>query len=312
MHTYLEFEQPIQEIEESIASAKLKNDTHAITLFEQKLHTTIEKTYSGLSDYQKLLLARHPQRPYSLDYIKLMMRDAYEIHGDRHFRDDPAIVCFIGYIGEQKCVVIGQEKGRGTKIKIKRNFGMPNPEGYRKVLRVVKMAEKFALPVLMLIDTPGAYPGIGAEERNQSEAIARNLFELSSMNTSIISVIIGEGGSGGALAMGVADRLAMMRYSVFSVITPEGCSAILWKDNSKVETATQAMQITAGHLKDHGLIDDIVDEPINGAHRNKELAAQAVSKYFLDSIAELSELSNEERLQVRFDRIAKYGSWSEE
>jgi len=309
MHTYLDFENSIKEIEESIVDANLKGDSYAVSSFKDKLEKNIQKVYTSLSDYQKLQLARHPDRPYALDYIHLIMNDYYEIHGDRHFRDDPSIVCFMGYIDNQRAIVIGQEKGRGTKVKIKRNFGMPNPEGYRKVLRVAKMAEKFNIPVLMLVDTPGAYPGLGAEERNQSEAIARNLFELSAMNTSIISIIIGEGGSGGALAMAVADKLAMLSYSVFSVITPEGCSAILWKDNTKIETATQALKITAAHLKENNLIDDIIDEPISGAHRNKEEVAQAIKTYFLKNIAKLDSMSSEQREQNRYDRILKYGSF---
>jgi acetyl-CoA carboxylase carboxyl transferase subunit alpha len=312
LHIYLDFEEPIKEIEDSIVEARLKGDDHAVDSFEKKLDASIEKVYTNLDDYQKLQLARHPDRPYSLDYINLIMNNAHEIHGDRHFRDDPAIVCYMGYIDDKRAIVIGQEKGRGTKVKIKRNFGMPSPEGYRKVLRIVQMAEKFDIPVLMLIDTPGAYPGLGAEERNQSEAIARNLFEFSSINTSIISVVIGEGGSGGALAMGVADKLAMMRYSVFSVISPEGCSAILWKDNSKLQTATAALKITSTHLKDYGLIDDIIDEPINGAHRNKKIVADSIKEYFLKSIKELEEISDEKRAENRYKKMLGYGSFDED
>merc|ERR1711916_71587 len=240
----------------------------------------VEKTCTNLSDYQKLKLARHIDRPYAMDYIQELMTDAYEIHGDRHYADDNAIVCYLGYIGGQKCVVIGEQKGRGTKDKLKRNFGMPHPEGYRKALRAAKMAEKFQIPVLFLVDTPGAYPGIGAEERSQSEAIARNLFELSDLNTITVSVVIGEGGSGGALAVGVADRLAMMRYSVFAVISPEGCSAILWSDSTKVEAAANALKITPDNLKEYGLIDDIINEPLIGAHCHKKLAFAALGDYF--------------------------------
>ena len=215
MATYLEFEKKIKTIQEEIISAQVRHDYDIAEAFKLKLDKEVEKIYKNLSDFQKLQLARHLDRPYALDYINLIMRDKYEIHGDRHFRDDPAILCYMGYIGDQKVVVIGEQKGRGTKNKLKRNFGMPHPEGYRKALRAAKLAEKFNLPLLMLIDTPGAYPGIGAEERNQSEAIARNLLELADLKTPTISVVIGEGGSGGALAIGVADRFAMMRYSVF-------------------------------------------------------------------------------------------------
>ena len=227
MATYLEFEDKIKKIEDEIITAKTKSDEHAVDILEKKLEKEVEKTFKNLSDYQKLQLARHPDRPYSLDYINGLLTNAYEIHGDRHYVDDHAIVCYLGFIGSQKVLVIGEQKGRGTKDKLYRNFGMPSPEGYRKALRAAKMADKFQIPILMLVDTPGAYPGIGAEERNQSEAIARNLYEFADLTTPTISVVIGEGGSGGALAISVADKLAMMRYSVYAVISPEGCSAIL-------------------------------------------------------------------------------------
>ena len=237
MATYLDFEKSIEDIQNSIESAKTRGDDTAVEILNKDLEKEVKKVFGNLSDYQKLQLARHPDRPYALDYVRALMQDAQEIHGDRTFRDDPAIICYLGWIDGQKTVLIGEQKGRGTKHKIRRNFGMPHPEGYRKALRAVKLAEKFNIPVLMLIDTPGAYPGLGAEERGQSEAIARNLYELSDVKTPLISIVIGEGGSGGALAIGVADKLAMMRYSVFSVISPEGCSAILWNDPSKVEQA---------------------------------------------------------------------------
>jgi acetyl-CoA carboxylase carboxyl transferase subunit alpha len=239
------------------------------------------------------------------------MRDMYEIHGDRHFRDDPAILCYLGYINDEKVMVIGEQKGRGTKNKLKRNFGMPHPEGYRKALRAAKLAEKFNIPVLMLVDTPGAYPGLGAEERNQSEAIARNLLELAELNTPTVSIVIGEGGSGGALAIGVADRFAMMRYSVFSVISPEGCSAILWNDPSKVEAATNAMKITSSDLKDLDLIDDVIDEPLIGAHRDKEGAAAVLKEYFLSELKKLRELSTQERMEARYTKLVKPGAFAE-
>ena len=311
MATYLAFEESIKEIEESIESAKMRGDGEAIQSLTQQLQSEVERSYASLSDFQKLQLARHPDRPYSLDYVRHMMHDYYEIHGDRTFADDSPIVCFLGYIKEQKCVVIGEQKGRGIQNKVKRNFGMPNPEGYRKALRAVKLAQKFNLPVLMLIDTPGAYPGIGAEERGQSEAIARNLFELSDIEVPIISVVIGEGGSGGALAIGVADRLAMMRYSVFSVISPEGCASILWNDQSKVSLATDAMKITAQELKKHELIDDILDEPVIGAHRDKQRAAQIVQEYFLQSVAQCQSMRTEKMLKDRYEKLVRVGAFKE-
>ncbi|MCI4400075.1 MAG: acetyl-CoA carboxylase carboxyl transferase subunit alpha [Campylobacteraceae bacterium] len=312
MAFYLDFEKKIQQLQEEIELSTVKKDFHAAEILKKELDKEVVKTYKNLSDYQKLQLARHQDRPYALDYISLIMTDAYEIHGDRHFRDDPSIVCFIGKIGDVKCVVIGEEKGRGTKNKIYRNFGMPHPEGYRKALRAAKLAEKFNLPVLMLIDTPGAYPGLGAEERGQSEAIARNLLELSQLETITVSIVIGEGGSGGALAVGVADKLAMMRYSVFSVISPEGCAAILWSDGSKVETATSALKITPDDLKSLNLIDDIVDEPIIGAHRDKEGAAEAIKAYFLDTVSKLQQLDSNKRVEQRYSKLMSLGRFKEE
>ena len=311
MATYLDFEQKIKNIQEDIVSAQVRHDEHAVEILEKSLQKEVTKTYKNLSPYQKLQLARHQDRPYSIDYINLIMRDKYEIHGDRHFGDDAAIVCYLGYIGDEKVMVIGEQKGRGTKNKLKRNFGMPHPEGYRKALRVAKMAEKFNIPLLMLIDTPGAYPGLGAEERNQSEAIARNLLELSQLETETISIVIGEGGSGGALAIGVSDRLAMMRYSVFSVISPEGCSAILWNDPAKAEAATNAMKITSDDLKKLDLIDDIIDEPMIGAHRDKESSAKAIADYFLQELAVLREMSTQERMEARYAKLTEKGAFKE-
>ena len=311
MATYLDFESKIEKIQEEIVSAHAVANLEAVEKYQKELQKEVEKTFSSLSDYQKLQLARHPDRPYALDYIKLILDDAYEIHGDRAFRDDPAILCYIGWIDGQKTMVIGEQKGRGVKNKIKRNFGMPNPEGYRKALRAVRLAEKFNIPVLMLIDTPGAYPGLGAEERGQSEAIARNLFEFASMKVPMVSVVIGEGGSGGALAIGVGDKLAMMRYSVFAVISPEGCSAILWNDPSKVETATKALKITPNDLKEHGLIDDVLDEPLIGAHRDKTTAAEVLKTYFLEQVKQLKELSIDELLDQRYQRLTAVGAFSE-
>jgi len=309
--TYLDFEYKIKFLQDDIISAQVRHDEGAVKTLQENLNKEVSKIFNNLSPFQKLQLARHLDRPYALDYINLIMRDKYEIHGDRHFRDDAAILCYLGYIGNEKVMVIGEQKGRGTKNKIKRNFGMPHPEGYRKALRAAKLAEKFNIPVLMLIDTPGAYPGIGAEERNQSEAIARNLLELSALKTPTISVVIGEGGSGGALAIGVADKFAMMRYSVFSVISPEGCSAILWNDPAKAEAATNAMKITSQDLKELNLIDDIVAEPLIGAHRDRDGAAAAIGEYFLSELSKLREMSDEERMETRYKKLVSVGAFSE-
>ena len=311
MATYLDFEHKIKFIQEDIISAQVRHDYAAVEEHNVTLAKEVEKIYKNLSDFQKLQLARHLDRPYALDYINIIMRDKYEIHGDRHFRDDAAILCYMGYIGDEKVMVIGEQKGRGTKNKLKRNFGMPHPEGYRKALRAAKLAEKFGIPVLMLVDTPGAYPGLGAEERNQSEAIARNLLELAELKTPTVSIVIGEGGSGGALAIGVADRFAMMRYSVFSVISPEGCSAILWNDPKKAEAATNAMKITSADLKELDLIDDIINEPLIGAHREKEAAAHAIADYFLTQLKDLRAMSEEERMDARYAKLTKPGAFSE-
>jgi acetyl-CoA carboxylase carboxyl transferase subunit alpha len=312
MATYLDFESKIEQLQEKIVSAHAVANLEAVNKYQQELQKEVKKTFGSLNDYQKLQLARHPDRPYALDYIKLIVDNAYEIHGDRAFRDDPAILCYIGWIDGQKTMVIGEQKGRGVKNKIKRNFGMPNPEGYRKALRAVRLAEKFNIPVLMLVDTPGAYPGLGAEERGQSEAIARNLFEFAATKVPMVSVVIGEGGSGGALAISVADRLAMMRYSIFSVISPEGCSAILWNDPAKVETATKALKITPDDLLEHKLIDDVLDEPLIGAHRDKETAAQVLKEYFLSEVAKLKEMNIDDMLEVRYKRLTSVGAFSEE
>ncbi|PRM92089.1 acetyl-CoA carboxylase carboxyl transferase subunit alpha [Arcobacter cryaerophilus gv. occultus] len=311
MATYLEFEEKIRKIEEDIIIAKTKADEPAVEILNKKLDKEVEKTFKNLNDYQKLQLARHPDRPYALDYINALLSNAYEIHGDRHFVDDNAIVCYLGFIGTQKTLIIGEQKGRGTKEKLKRNFGMPSPEGYRKALRAAMIAEKFQIPILMLVDTPGAYPGLGAEERNQSEAIAKNLYEFANLTTPTVSVVIGEGGSGGALAISIADKLAMMRYSVYAVISPEGCSAILWNDPTKVETAAQALKITAENLKQQNLIDDVVNEPLIGAHRNKDDAYMALREYFLNSVEELKKLTPKERQEKKYQKIMNLGSFSE-
>ncbi|PAF45731.1 acetyl-CoA carboxylase carboxyl transferase subunit alpha [Helicobacter sp. 11S02629-2] len=307
MAVYLDFEQRLKSLQDDIDEASVKNDEAAKNILIKDLEKELTKVYSNLNDYQRLQLARHPDRPYALDYMELMMTNSQEISGDRHFKDDKSIVCHLGYIEDERVLVIGEEKGRGTKNKLARNFGMPHPEGYRKALRLAKMAEKFDIPILMLVDTPGAYPGLGAEERGQSEAIAKNLQEFSVLKVPTISVVIGEGGSGGALAIAVADRLAMMEYSIFSVISPEGCAAILWNDPSKIEAATKAMKITPTELKNAHLIDDIIKEPLNAAHRNKQEAANAIKHYFLESLRQIREDSD--FVSHRYAKIMSYGSY---
>ena len=311
MASYLDFEKSIKQIDEDITAAKIRGDEDAVEILNKNLEKEISKVYKNLNEYQRLQLARHPDRPYAIDYIRALLQDARELHGDRAFRDDPSIVCYLGIMGNRKIAVIAEQKGRGTKNKLKRNFGMPYPEGYRKALRVAKLAEKFNLPILFLIDTPGAYPGLGAEERGQSEAIARNLYELSDIKTPTISVVIGEGGSGGALAIGVADRLAMLQNSIFSVISPEGCAAILWNDPSKSEAATKALKITAEELKELGLIDDVIKEPKTGAHRDKDGAIKALGNYVLTELHKLDDLSIDELISRRQQKILRFGAYKE-
>lgn len=309
--SYLDFEKNIKQLDDDIINAKIKGDDAAVAILSKSLQKEISKTYKSLDEFGRLALARHPDRPYTLDYVRALVNEPKEIHGDRAFKDDTSIVCFLGYIGGHKVVVIGEQKGRGTKYKIMRNFGMPHPEGYRKALRVARLAEKFEIPIIFLVDTPGAYPGIGAEERGQSEAIARNLAELATLKTRTISIVIGEGGSGGALAIGVADRFAMLKNSVFSVISPEGCAAILWNDPSKVQSATKAMQITADELKTQGLIDTVIDEPEAGAHRDKEGAAKLVGAYIVNELTDLARLSIDDILERRMNKILSKGSYSQ-
>lgn len=311
MASYLDFEKSIKQIDEDITAAKIRGDEDAVEILNKNLEKEISKVYKNLNEYQRLQLARHPDRPYAIDYIRALLQDARELHGDRAFRDDPSIVCYLGIMGNRKIAVIAEQKGRGTKNKLKRNFGMPHPEGYRKALRVAKLAEKFNLPILFLIDTPGAYPGLGAEERGQSEAIARNLYELSDLKTPTIAVVIGEGGSGGALAIGVADRLAMLQNSIFSVISPEGCAAILWNDPSKSEAATKALKITAEELKELGLIDDVIKEPKMGAHRDKDGAIKALGNYVLTELHKLDDLSIDELISRRQQKILRFGAYKE-
>ncbi|MBF0984245.1 MAG: acetyl-CoA carboxylase carboxyl transferase subunit alpha [Campylobacter sp.] len=311
MASYLDFEKSIKQIDEDITAAKIRGDEDAVEILNKNLEKEISKVYKNLNEYQRLQLARHPDRPYAIDYIRALLQDARELHGDRAFRDDPSIVCYLGIMGNRKIAVIAEQKGRGTKNKLKRNFGMPHPEGYRKALRVAKLAEKFNLPILFLIDTPGAYPGLGAEERGQSEAIARNLYELSDLKTPTIAVVIGEGGSGGALAIGVADRLAMLQNSIFSVISPEGCAAILWNDPSKSEAATKALKITAEELKELGLVDDVIKEPKTGAHRDKDGAIKALGNYVLTELHKLDDLSIDELISRRQQKILRFGAYKE-
>lgn len=311
MANYLDFEKSIKQIDDDISSAKIRGDDSAVEILKKNLEKEVNKVYKNLSEFQRLQLARHPDRPYSLDYVRALLKNYYEIHGDRVFRDDPSIVCFLGYIADKKVVVIAEQKGRGTKYKLKRNFGMPHPEGYRKALRVAKLAEKFSIPIIFFIDTPGAYPGIGAEERGQSEAIARNLFEFSDIKTPTIAIVIGEGGSGGALAIGVADKLAMLSNSIFSVISPEGCAAILWKDPDKSEAATKALKITAEELKELNLIDDVIKEPKMGAHRDKDAAAKAVGNYIIEKLNELEKIPLDEILRKRKEKILNTGVFEE-
>ena len=311
MANYLDFEKSIKQIDDDISSAKIRGDDSAVEILKKNLEKEINKVYKNLSEFQRLQLARHPDRPYSLDYVRALLKNYYEIHGDRVFRDDPSIVCFLGYIADKKVVVIAEQKGRGTKYKLKRNFGMPHPEGYRKALRVAKLAEKFSIPIIFFIDAPGAYPGIGAEERGQSEAIARNLFEFSDIKTPTIAIVIGEGGSGGALAIGVADKLAMLSNSIFSVISPEGCAAILWKDPDKSEAATKALKITAEELKELNLIDDVIKEPKMGAHRDKDAAAKAVGNYIIEKLNELEKIPLDEILRKRKEKILNTGVFEE-
>jgi acetyl-CoA carboxylase carboxyl transferase subunit alpha len=310
---YLDFEQPIAELESKIEELRMVTSEGGVNIGEeikklkQKSHELTKKIFADLTDWQTVKLARHPQRPYTPDYIEKIFTDFDELHGDRHFSDDEAILCGTARLNDQPVVVIGHQKGRTTKENLRCNFGMPRPEGYRKALRIMKLAEKFSLPVITFINTPGAYPGIDAEERNQSEAIARNLFEMASLRTPIISVVIGEGGSGGALAIGVADRVYMLQYSIYSVISPEGCASILWKSAEKAEEAAKAMQLTATHIKEHELIDDIIKEPLGGAHRDLDAMAKSVKTVLERTLAELKKLPLEKLLTQRYKRYLAIG-----
>ncbi len=319
MGYYLDFEKPLEELEYKIEELKKLSDGSEIDIaseirsLEKKAKNLRSEIFSKLSPWHKTLLARHPERPYTLDYINMIVEDFVELHGDRRFADDPAVVGGIGKIDGIAMVIIGHQKGRGTRERIIRNFGQPNPEGYRKALRLMKLAERFRKPVVAFIDTPGAYPGMGAEERGQSEAIAANLMEMSKLKTPIISIVIGEGGSGGALAMSVADRLYMLQHSVYSVISPEGCAAILWRKNGDLGTedfakAADALKLTAEDLKAFKIIDDIILEPLGGAHREPEVMAKTIKEYILKAL-ELLKTKNLARLvEDRYKKIRKIGS----
>ena len=316
--TYLEFEKSIESLESKIISLRKANDDHPsldieteLKQLEEKSEKSLHEIYDNLTPWQVSQVARHPQRPYTLDYISNLFSHFYELHGDRNYADDPAIIGGLASFEGQSIMVIGHQKGRDTKERQYRNFGMPRPEGYRKALRLFKLAEKFSIPIITLIDTPGAYPGIGAEERGQSEAIARNLYVMSELKTPIIGIVIGEGGSGGALALGVVDSLLMLQYSTYSVISPEGCASILWKKTEMSEVAAEALGITAGILKKLTLADQIIQEPLGGAHRDIKLTMSNV-KYALKK--ELSKFKKEpidSLLKNRYQRLMNFGHTSE-
>lgn len=314
---FLEFEQPIAELEAKIDELSyLSGDTDInisdeIKKLKEKSRALTETIFSNLTAWQVSQLARHPQRPYTLDYIIRIFTDFEELHGDRHYGDDHAIVGGIARLDGEPVMVIGQQKGRDTKEKLKRNFGMPCPEGYRKALRLMEMAERFKLPVLTFIDTPGAYPGIGAEERGQSEAIATNLKVMSSLKTPIICTVIGEGGSGGALAIGVGDQTLMLQYGTYSVISPEGCASILWKSAEKASEAAEALGITSGKLRDLGMVDRIIPEPLGGAHRDVDAVADNVKQALVETLTELQKMPVDELVAARYKRLQSYGQYTE-
>ena len=319
---YLEFEKPIEELELKIEELKRLSDGKEIDIsgeikrLEKKAKELRSEIFSILTPWQKTLVARHPDRPYTLDYINLITDDFIELHGDRRFSDDPSIVGGLAKIKDLSVMIIGHQKGRGTKERIYRNFGQPHPEGYRKALRQMKLAEKFKKPVITFIDTPGAYPGIGAEERGQAEAISVNLLEMSRLRVPIISIVIGEGGSGGALAISVADRLFMLEHSIYSVISPEGCAAILWKKGGEIGTddfsrAANSLRLTAQDLLRFKIIDDIIPEPLGGAHRDPEGMAQKISECILKTLEELKAKTPGKLIEERYKRLRKIGSFEE-
>lgn len=310
---YLEFEQPIADLIAKIEELRLvgnRNDLNISSEIEKLNAQSVkltEQIFSNLSSWQISQLARHPKRPYTLDYVKHIFTDWDELHGDRHYADDAAIVGGIARLDDRPVMIIGHQKGRDVKEKVRRNFGMPKPEGYRKALRLMQMAERFRMPVLTFIDTPGAYPGIGAEERGQSEAIAYNLLKMSSLRTPVIATVVGEGGSGGALAIGVGDHLNMLQYSTYSVISPEGCASILWKTAERASDAAEAMGITAERLHSLGLVDTVVKEPLGGAHRDYELMAANLKKHLSQQVDELRTKPVDDLLDSRYKRLMAYG-----
>src|ERR1700691_3461063 len=314
---FLEFEQPIAELEAKIEELRFLGSDPSVNLKEEidrlqtKSRALTASIFSNLSPWQITQLARHPQRPYTLDYVSMIFTDWHELHGDRMYSDDTAIVGGLARLEGDTVMIIGHQKGRDTKERVRRNYGMPKPEGYRKALRLMKMAERFGLPLITLIDTPGAYPGVGSEERGQSEAIARKLVEMSMLRTPIVTVVIGEGGSGGALAIGVCDRLLMLQFSTYSVISPEGCASILWKSADKKEVAADALNLTAGRLRDLGLVDEVLPEPLGGAHRDAAMMSNALRTGIITHLAQLRALSLDALVEQRSRRIASFGVYLE-
>ncbi|MEK8046180.1 acetyl-CoA carboxylase carboxyltransferase subunit alpha [Ideonella margarita] len=314
---FLDFEQPIAELDSKIEELRYVQNESAVDISEEierldkKSVQLTKEIYTQLTPWQVNQIARHPQRPYTLDYVNEIFTDFQEMHGDRAFADDLSIVGGLARFNGQACMVIGQQKGRDTKERALRNFGMPRPEGYRKALRLMKLAEKFGLPVFTFVDTPGAYPGVGAEERGQSEAIGRNIFEMAQLEVPIVTTIIGEGGSGGALAISVADQLLMLQFSVYSVISPEGCASILWKTAERAPDAAEALGITAHRLKALGLIDKIINEPVGGAHRDAKQMASQLKRGLVDALRQVSDLSTEDLLNRRYERLKGYGRFTD-
>lgn len=313
----LEFEKPIRELEHKIKELQDMDGDGGIGMNPELKRLTAKadklrkKIFSNLSRWQIVQLARHPHRPYTMDYVSRMFDDFTELHGDRVFRDDNAIIAGIGKMGTQRIALIGHQKGRGTKDNLYRNFAMPHPEGYRKAQRIMKLAEKFSIPVLTLIDTPGAYPGLGAEERGQAEAIASNLYEMAQLTVPIVAIVIGEGGSGGALALGVADRVYMLQYSIYSVISPEGCASILYRDASHAKTAAEAMKVTAPDLMEGKIIDGIIEEPLGGAQCDIDQTAENLATKITATFEDLSKLSIENLVNARLDKYAGMGVWKD-
>ncbi|MDP3149536.1 MAG: acetyl-CoA carboxylase carboxyltransferase subunit alpha [Ignavibacteria bacterium] len=313
--TILDFEKPIYELEEKLAEMKKVSDNldiaGEIKIIEDKVETLKESIYKGLTRWQRVQLARHPERPYTLDYIYMMTQNFLELHGDRTFGDDKAIVGGFAKIDDHKVMIIGHQKGRDTKSNLFRNFGMPNPEGYRKALRLMKLAEKFHRPIITMIDTPGAYPGLEAEERGQAEAIARNLLEMSRLKVPIVVVIVGEGASGGALGIGIGDRILMLENTWYSVISPESCSSILWRSWEYKEQAAEALRLTAPDLLEQKVIDRIVPEPLGGAHKDQELAASILKKVLIEELQQLEKIKPEKLVDMRLEKFGKMGAWIE-